>query len=131
MARRSGISGVNRLRRTLRRLPSEVTEEIRNEIDRAGKLVRATALQNAPVDTGNLASLLSYKTSPDGLSVRIGFIGKKAIRKGFYARFFEFGTATMAAKPFLSPALESERDHIVNRLRRAVRRVLLRVSNGR
>ena len=129
--RRSGIKGVNRLRRTLRRLPDAVTEDIRNEIIYAAKLVHATALQTVPAKTGNLASLLSWKTSRDGLSARIGFIGRKATRKGFYARFLEFGTARTAARPFLFPALESERDHIVKRLRRAVRKTLIRVSNGR
>ena len=128
--RRSRLSGVNNLRRTLRRLPEDATAEVVEAVSYGAELVHADALTKAAVDTGDMVSQISHKQSRDGLSARIGFRGKKANRKAFYAKFLEFGTIQQLARPFLQPALEQNRRHIFDRIRTAVTRAMRRASRG-
>ncbi len=129
---KSGLRGVTELRRKLRKLPQDIKREVQDEIVEAGTEVYQTMLANVPRETGNLASLLEMKVSPDGLSVRVGLVTKKAKRDGFYARFLELGTKGSAEKnippmmprPFIAPALDVNRTSIARRIQDAVQRAI-------
>ena len=135
---RAGYRGVTKLRRTLRRIEPEVTIGIKNVMERAAKAIEVDMLIGIPQDTGDTASFISSKIARDGLTARIGFIGKKAVEGGYVARFIEYGTKgypkrnipAMPARPFMSPAFDANRDWIVKDAQQEIRSVLFDVSRG-
>lgn len=75
---------------------------VASRLRRSGVRVQNRAKQLCPVDTGRLRSSIQlvdpHQVSTDVLSVRVG----TAVN---YARYVEFGTRYMAARPYLRPAL--------------------------
>lgn len=80
---------------------------------------RASAPGEAPAnDTGRLAnSIKSYNLSRFKFAESIVVAGRGLAK---YATMLEFGTAKMAARPFMFPAVERSRQWIMDRLTRAV-----------
>jgi hypothetical protein len=84
----------------LQRLPDAVEAEIRQQLNDTGKMLLARARARAPVyqgkprkgrTAGALRAALSYKVPPKRLNLRVGVIGKPAMRRVFYGAFVEFG----------------------------------------
>ncbi len=71
-ARRSGLSGVSRVRRVMRRLPDEMTAEVKEAIADSAEAVRLDIIANAPEDEGDLKRSVAAKFSPDKLAVYVG-----------------------------------------------------------
>lgn len=69
--------------------------------------IEAEAKQNAPVDTGALKA--SVQAGADFVAV-----GQE------YGPHVEFGTVHQAAQPFLTPAVEAQREPFVQRVARAI-----------
>ena len=72
MARRSRVEGPNQLRRKLRRIDKDTTQELRNAVADGANAIARTAAALAPVDTGELRLSIQTKTSADGLSAIAG-----------------------------------------------------------
>lgn len=72
MARRSRVQGVNKLRRTLRRIDPEATEAVRVAIAEGVQAIELDAVQLVPKDTGDLARSIQHKVSRDGLTAIVG-----------------------------------------------------------
>lgn len=70
--RRSSISGVNKLRKTLRRLEPGVVDQVRGAIKDSAQAITADAIQLAPVDEGDLVRSIDFKLGRDGLTAVIG-----------------------------------------------------------
>ena len=67
---------------------------------------RASAAGQAPAtDTGNLVNNIVKRVDGNGLGVDVE-------SRANYSEALEFGTSTMAARPFLQPALEANRPKI-------------------
>jgi HK97 gp10 family phage protein len=66
--------------------------EVRVVIADIAQKIEADARARVPVDTGTLAKFISHKLKSDRLAAAIGILGKRAMRKAFYAKFVEFGT---------------------------------------
>lgn len=66
--------------------------------------IRAEAERRAPWDTGGLAESMMITVSDQTAEGAIAKIGPS--RKEFHGGFNEFGTAHMAAQPFLRPAFD-------------------------
>ncbi|MFH1806830.1 MAG: HK97-gp10 family putative phage morphogenesis protein [Pseudomonadota bacterium] len=133
MSRRGrGLRGVNGLRRLLRKLPDDVSAEVRTEISEGAELIAYDAIRLAPRDQGDLAAALEYKLGGDKLSAQIGYSSrwKRAWRAaGWRAKFIEFGTIKHRAHPFLFPAWEMNRKDIERRIAQAIKNTLARLSN--
>ena len=135
---RRGFAGVTKLRRTLRRLEPETVAEIKKVIVRGAQAIEADMMISIPKDTGDTASNISYKIARDGLTAQIGFVGKKAVEKGFVARFIEYGTKGSAkqnippqpARPFMGPAFDANKGWIVRDAQREIGIVLQRLAAG-
>lgn len=135
---RRGYAGVNKLRRTLRRLEPEATAGIRKVLERGAQGIEADMMIGIPKDTGETAAHISYKLSRDGLTARIGFIGKKDFEGGYVAQFLEYGTKgypernipAQPARPFMGPAFDANRDWIVRDAQREIRNVLFHLTAG-
>ena len=137
-----GYGKVTRVRKLLRNLPDSMTKRVKKEIDRGSKIILFDMIKFVPKDFGTLASLLSYKVGRDGLSSKIGLRGKKANRRGFYAKFLEHGVKAhsrrrkrdgtwgrsnpaRAARPFMEPAFENNRSHLIGRVSKAVHKAIM------
>lgn len=64
-------------------------------------------------DTGQLVSSIQYWTSDDGLSIAVGTTLD-------YGKYLEYGTRDMAARPFMTPAVDMCRDDIIENITAAV-----------
>ena len=122
-----------------------LSEAVNNRIARAATaagavVIRNSAQQKAPVDTGNLKKNIIVKRLPKGessltsehiVTVRKGKLTAKqkssGLKDAYYGQFVEFGTAKMPAQPFLRPAydenkqraVEAIKDRIAARLKKA------------
>ena len=112
---------------------SQYTADSKQLVGRAGNLVRNTAVQSIQqgaksgvvyekynprrthrasvagqppaTDTGFLVNNIALKIDSDGL-------GASVESRADYSAFLEFGTSKMAARPFMQPALESNKSKI-------------------
>lgn len=119
-----GLQNLGSLRRKLRALPDDLRAAIRAEFEAAAAEMEAEMKERVPKDTGTLEGLISSKVSADGFSAKIGFRGKRASRKGYYAKFQEFGTVDTPAQPFMVPAFEAVAPKAVKRIRKRVNQAL-------
>lgn len=140
------ISGLSELGAAMRNLSADMTGKVARQATAAGAgVVRKAARAGAPVDTGNLQAAVVMKRVPKGqtqlteeylVTPRVGkkrdaVAGKAGTGKrgkdAFYARFVEFGTVKMPARPFMRPALENNTqaatDAIAKRLRERIEKV--------
>jgi HK97 gp10 family phage protein len=88
----SGFVGVNKLRRTLRRLEPEVTKGVKYELARGAQAIKDDAVRNfravdiPEIGTGDLKRSISYQISRDGLTAVIGPEAKRAkLNKGIFS----------------------------------------------
>jgi len=72
MAPRSGIRGINKLRKTLRRIEPEMQEPIKQAIVNTAEAIKLDAIAGAPIDEGDLVRSIDYKIGRDGFTAVIG-----------------------------------------------------------
>lgn len=70
--RRSRVQGVNKLRRTLKRIDPEVTADVKTAIREGAEAIQADAINLVPYDEGDLARSIDYRVSSDGLAAVVG-----------------------------------------------------------
>ncbi len=89
---------------------------------RGNKEHRASAPGESPAnDTGRLAgSIISIQNNNEALVIA----GRGSVK---YASMLEFGTEKMEERPFMNPALEKNRNWIIERLNKAVRDGVVKV----
>jgi HK97 gp10 family phage protein len=107
------ITGVQELQGKLRALDLVVRRELLLEAATAGgEIVLTDARANAPRATGALAEGLTLKEAGRVSDSREGVVDVGPDKMEFYGFFIEFGTAFLAPRPFLMPALENNRERI-------------------
>jgi len=132
MADAMKLTGFKELAAALRELgPRIARNTLRRSVSSAAVVIRNEARAKAPVDTGEMKKDIMIKRerdSKDQMSARYSVFvrsGKKSRlagkkrdvnRDSFYWRFVEFGTSKMAAKPFLRPAFEAQKENAVKRI---------------
>ena len=133
------VQGLRELQAALKELPDRIARNVlRGSVSAGAAVIRKEATARAPVSTGpkrqgqpppgtlkrsvyqkqirNLSSLVRQTFI---VSVRKGKKYRNQGKKGnlsqdaWYATFVEFGTAKMAARPFLRPAFESKKGDAV------------------
>jgi len=83
---RRGFSQVTPLRRKLRRMPEEITRDIKVEIESAAQDIERDMIGGAPRDELNLVNSIGYKIGNDGFTALIGPAAESAqIKRGFKA----------------------------------------------
>ena len=131
----SRVRGGSQLRKQLRRMPNEITDEIKKAIAWGAEEIRAEIELRAPRDEGDLAENVRAKISSDKLGAAIGYSKsrpgfKNAWKKAFTALFQEFGTRHHAAQPFIAPSFRSKLRPILDRIDGAIDAALKRVINS-
>lgn len=130
------IEGLKELNRELKALPEDMRNKALNgATGAAARVIRDEAIQNAPVDSGNLKSAIFSGIAPKGRRFskwvsmyRVGIrkrgkitvLGRgknKRSNSTYYARFLEDGTAKMSAQPFMRPAFDSKKEEAVRTFR--------------
>ena len=133
--KKSGVQGVSRLRKSLRRIPEAVREELTAELERSGAELESAIKANAPVKEGFLRDAAFHQMSRDGLAVHVGYsknrtgFKRKWKKGGFKALWQEFGTRTQPRTPFISPAFRALLPTVLARIDGAVNRVLRRARD--
>jgi|TARA_R110002020_G_scaffold329075_1_gene544991 HK97 gp10 family phage protein len=110
----------------------QVEERLSAALEIAARHIEAKAKEDVPVDTGATKGSINAKPGATAsLSVFAQAIsnvtGTLSWRIGpttEYAPFLEFGTRRMAARPYMVPAIESERPKLV----RAVKQLMSEIS---
>lgn len=115
----------------MRRLPDEVSQEVRDEIKEGAELIEYDYQVMVHKDSGDLAASITHKLGRDKMSAQIGFSSKwKRLwrQAGWRAHFEEFGTSKQNAHPALFPAWEKNRVDITKRIGRAINNTLNRLA---
>lgn len=160
---RSRVEINPRLRRTLQRLPLELTAENKKAVAEEAQILReymvGTLAQVGAIDDGDLLRSINVRIGSNGLSAEVG-PGAKANqrdRRWFQslARWIEYGTRPHStskgaslkswwreqklsrrqhpgtpARPFVIPAFEARKNHMIRRLAETTRKTLQKVSGG-
>lgn len=125
------IDGLSDLGKRLQTLSADMQGKVARAATAAGAVViKNAAIQKAPEDTGNLKKNIIAKRLPKSetnltsehiVTVRKGKKTAKqkaaGIRDAYYASFVEFGTAKMAAQPFLRPAFDQNKERAVDAMK--------------
>lgn len=142
-ARRRGIAygRLSATRKLLRRLPDDLVEPVRKAFREGAAAILADAKAGAPKDTGAGAEALNLQISRDGLSAKVGLVGKRANRRGYHLRFHEYGTKGVAdgfgkgiplpplpARPFLEPAFDAHSAEIAAKVKAGIARATNRAA---
>lgn len=128
------VQGVPQLRARMKGLEARLVREIEAEVAKSAEEIVREMRAVAPKDTGavslsigwtwgdapkgTVAVAQSQAANGDGLRATIFAGGGDQ----FYARFLEFGTVRMAARPFFFPVYRANRNRVSGRISRAVRR---------
>ena len=139
MADVKNVQGLRELQEALKALPQGIARNVlRGSVNAGATVIRKEAQSRAPVSEGpkragqsppgtlkrsvyqkQIRELSSLTRQTFIVSVRKGKKYRNQGKKGnlsqdaWYARFVEFGTAKMAARPFLRPAFEARKGDAV------------------
>lgn len=133
MADLQNVQGLKELQAALKDLPERIARNVlRGAVGAGAAVIRKEARGRAPVATGTLKRAI-YQKQIRELSSQVKQTFYVGARKGkkyryqgkkgtlsqdaYYARFVEFGTAKMAARPFLRPAFEAKKGEAVQAIK--------------
>ena len=127
------VTGLAELEKRMLAFPDKIARNIiARALSKGAAIIRDEARQIAPRDTGEMArdimikkartergsSLLTFQVFVrTGKKSRLAGKKRNVSRDSFYWRFVEFGTAKMAAKPFMRPAFERMKVQAVEAIR--------------
>ena len=130
------ITGQDKIQKTLEKYASASSAEMRQALTLAAFKVQATAkrsIQNSPADpqtkrsrpgnppktdTGRLVNSIFVNVidGPHGVIAEVG-------SNVHYAKLLEFGTKEIAARPWLGPAMQANRNGIIKLIADALKKV--------
>ena len=126
------IGGLRELQAKLQQMaPNVARNGLRAATSAGAALIRDEAKARAPVDTGEMKRDIQMKRDRESATYRAVYsvyvrAGKKSRLSGkargvdkdsYYWRFVEFGTCKMAARPFMRPAFEAQKEAAVEAIR--------------
>lgn len=108
------ISGLKELADKMRSLGPELNKKaLRAGVSAAARIVRDDARARNPDDTGKTEkAIISKYVKKESNNFKQTYI-VTVHRRAWYWRFVEFGTANLAARPFLRPAFEASKSKLV------------------
>ena len=123
-----GVTGLAELEQKLLQLEKmTAAKAVRGALMTATRPMRDRARALAPVDTGNLVSQIRARSALAGQQRGTAATVHLLVgESGYYGSFIEFGTAKMAARPFLRPAFDETAPQVVERFRASLARRIKR-----
>ena len=119
----SNVKGLEKLLRTLERVPKELEGDVEGILQAVGQTIEGDAKQKAPIYTGKLRqSIKSERIDNKTYRIRANATGLAP-----YAIFVEFGTRFMRARPFLFPAFFSGRQRFTKALEKLLGNTFSRI----
>ena len=119
------IDGIKELRKAFKELSDSAQRGVlRTALRQAAKPVVKEARRRVPVDTGLTKKAIGTKVWLKKDSVATVMIGLRRGMKGsrhFLVGLLELGTRNMPARPFLRPALDSQKNAAVTALAKALK----------
>jgi HK97 gp10 family phage protein len=135
------VTGIEDTIKALRAVGASIEgKELQNVMRNEGRKVIATAKALAPVDSGDLRDSIGFITSKDDKYKSTVLIGT---RRNYYNHYlgvmYEFGTApriqkngrytgTIEPRPFMRPALDKNRQSIVNGIFNGVSKIVTKLA---
>jgi HK97 gp10 family phage protein len=133
------VAGLKELADRMRALGPDINRKVlRSAVGAAAGLIRDQAKATNPDDTGRTdralyAKFIKEKSSNHQVTYYVGVRSGKGERKkdrdAWYWRFIEFGTAKLAARPFLRPAFESQKQKALDLIAARIARRLKYFEN--
>jgi len=123
------IVGFRELEDKLSNLDVKLKRALEEALEEIAEKIRDDAKDLVPVDTGSLRK--SIRVEKEGeLQVSViagggGVINPRTGREVDYAGFVEFGTSRMSPQPYMQPALEKNRDELLNIVKRKILEVFM------
>lgn len=112
------VDGVEQLKSNFKKISKTASNEVEQALINGALMVERDAKIKAPVDTGRLRQSLSYQEENFGSKNPAVKVGTNVD----YAPPVEFGTSKMAARPFLRPAFNENKDKILKEIAKAMRK---------
>ena len=107
------ITGIKQIEKKLSGMETKIARKVvRQALKKAAKPILAAAKRNAPVKTGALKKSLRVrvmKKKKHRYGVMVATSAKWFTGETFYAAFVEYGTKHLPARPFLRPAMDSQK----------------------
>lgn len=156
MAAKFAIRGGDKLMKAIRALPKEVQVGVKARIRAEADALAGAVQARVPVDTGALKAAIKVRMSQGGLKARVGIfqmkdarlasasarlMAKRGFKKGrairtasalggspLYARWVEFGTRKMSARPYLFPTFREKRRAILAGIAAAARNAIRKAT---
>ncbi|MFB7354855.1 HK97-gp10 family putative phage morphogenesis protein [Streptomyces gardneri] len=114
------ILGADRLSAQLEDLSGDIIAALQKAVRESAEAVKSDTQRDVAKDSRNLHDKVDIKYKDDDLTAVVGWHNPSE----YYARFLEYGTRRITARPALRPALETERRRYKARLTDEVRRAL-------
>lgn len=114
------ITGLDHLAERLEDLPDQIRTALLRAVKESAEDVQRETLLNVRKDSGDLQRHLKIRYEKKGLRAKVGWFNDA----DYYARFNEFGTVSIRARPALRPAIEAERGRIRERISDEIRKEL-------
>lgn len=111
------LEGADKLRAKLRGLAGKVRDGGAEAVAQAARSIEAEAKSLVRVDEGDLRDGIGTRFSRGGRTAEVGVTDNQLD----YGLYQEFGTSSITAKPFMTPAAEAERRKFPGRITTAVR----------
>ncbi|WP_196258570.1 HK97-gp10 family putative phage morphogenesis protein [Pelagibacterium limicola] len=132
---------IQRLNRKLSRFTEDVAKELRREMEKSAQEIVNMARRLVPVDEGDLRDSIGWTwgNAPEG-AMTLGEVrggrGKGNLRitiyagnsKAFWARWVEFGTKKMRARPYFFPSYRANKKRMRGRITRATNKAARRIA---
>lgn len=114
--------GLARFQARMRAIPKAAREAVRPALVKGAEEIAGAAKNLAPVDEGDLRDSVEV-TAPGGTTpggTALHELQAAVSTDDYKARWVEFGTVKMAARPFFWPAFRLHRKRAANRIKRAI-----------
>lgn len=143
MAEIQNIAGLKELQAALKELPDRIAKNVlRGSVSAGAAVIRKETVNRAPVYSGDVSKghpppgtlkRAIYQKQISELSSKLTQVFYVGVRKGkkfrvqgkkgdksqdaYYAKFVEFGTSKMTARPFMRPAFEAKKEAAVDAIK--------------
>jgi HK97 gp10 family phage protein len=135
------MEGKEALRAKLRALPDAIKAQIAAALEAGAQEIVRLAQSLVPIDQGDLRKSIGYTfgAAPKGSVVLAQSSGEQSDLRitiyagdsdAFYARWIDFGTQKMRARPFFFPAYRANKRRVRSRITRAVNKAARTVAKG-